>query len=71
MVNAANIEKDYKWMLDNADGYQVEIFNDSESWGQIALQGPQSEDALVRYFGIEELRELEFYTFVGKKMHFP
>ena len=63
VVNAANIEKDYKWMLEQADGFKVEVFNDSESWGQIALQDPGAEDALVRYFGIEELRELEFYSF--------
>ena len=63
VVNAANIDKDYKWMQDQAEGFEVEIFNDSESWGQIALQGPKAEDALVKLFGIEELRELEFYTF--------
>ena len=63
VVNAANIEKDYRWMLDNSKDFEVEIFNDSDSWGQIALQGPKSEDALVKLFGIEELRELEFYTF--------
>ncbi len=63
VVNAANIDKDYKWMQDQSEGFEVEIFNDSESWGQIALQGPKAEDALVKLFGIEELRELEFYTF--------
>ena len=63
VVNASNIEKDYKWLLDNAGGFEVEVFNDSESWGQIALQGPKSEDALVKLLGLEELRELEFYTF--------
>ena len=63
VVNAANTEKDYKWILENAAGFDVEVFDDSDSWGQIALQGPEAEDALVRLFGIEELRELEFYTF--------
>ena len=63
VVNASNIEKDYQWILDNAKGYEVEAFNDSESWGQLALQGPGAEDALVRLMGIEDLRGLEFYTF--------
>ena len=63
VVNAANIEKDYEWLLSQAEGFQVEIFNDSDSWGQIALQGPGAEDALVRLLGLEELREVEFYSF--------
>lgn len=63
VVNAANIDKDFEWIKQQADGFEVEVFNDSDSWGQIALQGPGAEDELVRYFGLEELRELEFYTF--------
>ena len=63
VVNAANIEKDFDWILKNSEGFQVEVFNDSDSWGQIALQGPKAEDALVKLMGIEELRDLEFYTF--------
>ena len=63
VVNAANIDKDYDWIKQNAAGFEVEIFNDSDSWGQIALQGPKAEDALVKLLGIEELRDLEFYTF--------
>ena len=63
VVNAANIDKDYEWILAQKGDFNVEIFNDSDSWGQIALQGPKAEDALVRLMGLEELRELEFYTF--------
>ena len=63
VVNAANIEKDYEWIVANSKGFEVEIFNDSESWGQIAVQGPGAEDALVRLMGLEELRDMEFYTF--------
>ncbi|MBO4455023.1 MAG: glycine cleavage system aminomethyltransferase GcvT [Bacteroidales bacterium] len=63
VVNAANIEKDFDWILKNKEGFEVEVFNDSDSWGQIALQGPKAEDALVNLMGIEELRDLEFYTF--------
>ena len=63
VVNAANIDKDYQWLMDNAAGFDVQIINDSESWGQIALQGPKAEDALVKLMGLEDLRDLEFYTF--------
>ncbi len=63
VVNAANIEKDYRWLLEQAADYKVEVFDDSESWGQIALQGPGAEDSIVKLFGFEELREMAFYTF--------
>ncbi|MBO4475136.1 MAG: glycine cleavage system aminomethyltransferase GcvT [Bacteroidales bacterium] len=63
VVNAANIQKDYEWLLSQAEGYEVEVFNDSDSWGQIALQGPKAEDMIVKVMGIEELREVEFYSF--------
>jgi len=63
VVNAANIDKDYDWLLSQAKDFEVEVFNDSDSWGQIALQGPKAEDALVNVMGIEELRDLEFYTY--------
>ncbi len=63
VVNAANIQKDYDWLLEQAKGYEVEVFNDSDSWGQIALQGPKAEDVLVKVLGLEDLREVEFYSF--------
>lgn len=69
VVNAANIDKDFAWMKENADGFDVKIDNQSDKWGQIALQGPDSEDELVSLLGLEdseaeeEVRALTFYTF--------
>lgn len=62
VVNASNIEKDYKWMLDNASGFDVKILNDSDNWGQVAVQGPESEKVLAEVLGIDA-SELSFYTF--------
>lgn len=45
-VNAANIEKDYDWMLENQHQYDVTIDNQSEAYAQIALQGPLAEEVL-------------------------
>ncbi len=39
-VNASNIEKDFKWMCDNNKG--ADITNESDSWAQIAVQGPKA-----------------------------
>lgn len=69
VVNAANIDKDYRWMLENAEGFDVVIDNQSEVWGQLAIQGPASEDEVISLLGLEdseaeeEIRNLKFYTF--------
>lgn len=39
VINAANIEKDYKWLVNHADG-DVQLKNLSETTAQLALQGP-------------------------------
>lgn len=45
-VNAANIEKDYDWMMENQHQYDVTIDNQSNAYAQIALQGPLAEEVL-------------------------
>jgi aminomethyltransferase len=44
-VNAANIEKDFEWMLKQQQG-DVTITNKSDEYAQIALQGPIAEKVL-------------------------
>lgn len=73
VVNAANIEKDYSWLLEQSKGYDVLLDNASSKWGQIAVQGPDAEKTLVEVLGISEAPSLEFYTFTdrlwnGKRM---
>ena len=63
VVNAANIAKDYQWMLDQAAGFNVRIDNRSESWGQIAVQGPDAERKVIEALGEEEAKDLGFYEF--------
>lgn len=64
VVNAANIEKDFAWLVDNSKGFDVKLVNDSDNWGQIALQGPQAEKVLVEVFPFAaKAAELTFYTF--------
>lgn len=67
VINAANIDKDYQWMLDNKDGFDVNIDNQSSKWGQIALQGPLSAD-YMKFVGLSESDlqaslDLNFYEF--------
>ncbi|PPJ44799.1 glycine cleavage system aminomethyltransferase GcvT, partial [Rhizobium sp. KAs_5_22] len=48
VVNAANIEKDYKWMKDNKGVYAVEINNISDEISELAIQGPKAEEVLQK-----------------------
>ena len=63
VVNAANIIKDVQWIETQAKGYDVKIAEESEKWGEVAVQGPSSEKALKDVLGIEGVSELDFYTF--------
>lgn len=62
VINAANIDKDYAWMLAQTDGMDVSVVNQSEQYGQLAVQGPQAEALTEKLLGLE-CAELAFYTF--------
>ena len=61
VINAANIDKDWAWMQDNAAGFDIDLQNRSDFYGQIAVQGPESEDVMERVLGLA-CSELTFYT---------
>ena len=62
VINAANIDKDYAWMLAQKDGMDVAVITQSEQYGQLAVQGPQAEALTEKLLGLE-CAELAFYTF--------
>ena len=61
VINAANIDKDWAWMQENAAGFDIDLQNRSDYYGQIAVQGPESEDVMERVLGLP-CSELVFYT---------
>ena len=63
VVNAANIDKDYDWMLRNSTGYDVKIDNQSDAWGQIAIQGPESEKTVLEVLALDCAQKLGFYEY--------
>ena len=63
VVNASNIAKDYDWICAQKDGFDVEVVNASDAWGEIALQGPEAEKFAVDVLGLAESSELAFYTY--------
>ena len=62
VINAANIEKDVTWILEQAEEYDVLIDHRSDYYGQLAVQGPESERVMEEVLGLE-CKELVFYTF--------
>ena len=63
VVNASNIAKDYAWLLECAQGYDVKVVNASDEYGQIAVQGPLAEKTVVEVLAMEAAPALEFYTY--------
>lgn len=61
VVNASNIEKDYKWLQDHAEG-NVELKNLSEDMAQLAIQGPLAEKVLQKLAGTN-LSDIGFFKF--------
>lgn len=62
VINAANIDKDVKWIKDNAEGFDVTVTDESPLYGEVAVQGPKAEETLEKLLGID-LKQVAFYTF--------
>ena len=64
VVNAANTDKDREWILEQSEGYDVNVDDMSEAWGQIALQGPEAEKVMGEVLGLGKAAELGFYEYM-------
>ena len=62
VINASNIDKDWAWIQEQAKGYDVKLENQSEQYGELAIQGPQAEAVMEEVLGLS-CKELTFYTF--------
>ncbi|MFP4488190.1 MAG: glycine cleavage system aminomethyltransferase GcvT [Bacteroidales bacterium] len=71
VVNAANIEKDWKWCVENAEKFGMSpgkgIENASDTTAQLAVQGPLALKAMQKLTG-ENIIDMEYYSF--KEMPF-
>lgn len=61
VINAANIDKDWVWMNDHKEGFDIELKNLSDHYGQLAVQGPNSEKVVEEVLGLQ-CSALVFYT---------
>ncbi|WP_462412199.1 glycine cleavage system aminomethyltransferase GcvT [Neobacillus sp. Marseille-QA0830] len=62
VVNASNIDKDYKWLEEHLEG-EVTIDNLSETTAQLALQGPLSLKVLQKLSGSTDLNQIGYFKF--------
>lgn len=49
-VNASNADKDFAWMQKHNRG--ADLTNESDKWGQIAIQGPKALELCDQLFGV-------------------
>jgi len=62
VINASNIDKDWAWIQQQAKNYAVTLENQSDSYGELAVQGPLSETIMDEVLGLS-CKDLVFYTF--------
>lgn len=61
VVNAANTDKDFKWIVEKAATFNVKVSDFSMDYGLIAIQGPSSEEFLKRFS--PDVVSLPYYNF--------
>jgi aminomethyltransferase len=62
VINAANVDKDYAWMQQNAiEG--AELKNVSDDYSLLAVQGPKAVETLAKLTDVD-LGSIEYYHFV-------
>ena len=64
-VNAANIKKDWDWILSQHKDFKVELHNRSDSYSLLAVQGPETEQVLTE-LGFSLSRN-EYYSAIEYK----
>lgn len=62
VINASNIEKDFKWMEENRFG-DVELKNVSDDFSLLAIQGKNSQLTLQKLTDVD-LSKIDYYKFV-------
>ncbi len=62
VVNASNVGKDYNWVVEQTEGFDVTVSNQSDEFSEIAIQGPLAETKMKELLGID-LSTLEFFHF--------
>ena len=67
VVNAANIEKDWNWLVTHNKVFGASLQNQSDQWSLIALQGPKATPVLTKLTNTD-IGSIPFYRFVYGKV---
>ncbi|MDR0368603.1 MAG: glycine cleavage system aminomethyltransferase GcvT [Bacteroidales bacterium] len=62
VVNAANIEKDWNWLVKQNEKFGAELHNASDEISQLAVQGPLALQAMQKLTDTP-IEDMEYYTF--------
>ena len=61
VVNAANIDKDWAWIQEQAKGFEVILDNRSDRYAQLAIQGPDAEAVVSEVLMLPVCQMIDFY----------
>ena len=61
VVNAANIDKDWAWIQEQAKGFEVILDNRSDRYAQLAIQGPDAEAVVSEVLTLPVCQMIDFY----------
>ena len=67
VVNAANIEKDWNWLVIHNKVFGASLQNQSDQWSLLALQGPQATSLLAKLTNTD-IGSVPFYRFTYGKV---
>ena len=62
VVNAANVEKDWNWLVTHNKVFGASLHNQSDQWSLLALQGPQATSLLTKLTKAD-ISSIPFYRF--------
>ncbi len=65
-MNASNILKDSTWFFEHIKKFDVQVKNESDSWSQIAVQGPKSEKVMTQIFG-EKILKMDYMSIIQER----
>jgi len=60
VINASNIDKDFKWMQEQVGDYRVKIENTSDNVAEVAVQGPEAQN-ILQTLTDTDLNEIKFF----------
>ncbi|MCX7641244.1 MAG: glycine cleavage system aminomethyltransferase GcvT [Elusimicrobiales bacterium] len=67
IVNATTTQKDYEWFLKNVKNYNVKIYNKTNEYSMIALQGPNTPKIIQKF--APEILKYPRFGIIEKNMH--